>query len=208
MSQSANSTKIGLPAKSARGRHEEVLDAGLRIFASKGYRAATIEDIASELGFTSAALYYYIKGKQDLLLQAVNRPIDFLINSANQYEDFKGTSSQKLTALIETHILLIMEHRDWFTVRLRDKAFLPEKDIKELRKRDQQYRQIFSQVIIEGNQSGEFEVANPRVSALVILGSLNWTVHWLKPDGKIDPTAVAREISTTFLNGMMKIHDS
>jgi len=208
MPQSTDDANIGLAAKSARSRHEEVLDAGLRIFASKGYRAATIDDIASELGFTSAALYYYIKGKQDLLRQSVNRPVDTLIKTATDYENFEGTNTEKLASLIENHIRLMMVHKDWFKVRRRDQVFLPEEDIKELRKRDQQYRQIFYQVIVDGNLSGEFEVENPVVCALAILGSLNWTVHWLNPEGDLDPPAVAKEISTTFLRGMKKTHHS
>ena len=190
--------------KSARSRHEEVLDAGLRVFALKGYRGATIEDIASELGFTSAALYYYIKSKQDLLLQTVYRPIDSLIKSANQYESFTGTSLEKFTRLVETHILLMIERRDWFIVMLRDQAHLPEDNILELRKRDRQYRQIFTQVIIEGNKSGEFDVKDPRVTTLVVLGALNWTLQWLQPGGDPDPKAVAKEIASTLLNGIAK----
>ena len=45
MPRPANSAKPEGAEKSGRGRHEEVLNAGLRVFAQKGYRSATIEDI-------------------------------------------------------------------------------------------------------------------------------------------------------------------
>ena len=204
MPRPANSAKPEGAEKSGRGRHEEVLNAGLRVFAQKGYRSATIEDIAGELGFTSAALYYYVKSKQDLLLQTVYRPINTLIESAEKDEAVDRTSTEKLTAFIENHILLMIEHRDWFTVMLRDQSFLPEGNIEELKKRDRQYRKIFVQVIDEGNKSGEFSVENPRVSSLVILGALNWTLQWLQPGGDLDPEVVAKEISKTLLNGIAK----
>ena len=113
-------------------RHKEVLDAGLRVFAAKGYRGATIEDIAKELGFTSAALYYYIKSKQDLLLQSVYRPIDSLIESANEIDSLDASSTEKLTKFIEYHVVLTLERREWLTVMLRDQSYLPEKNIEEL----------------------------------------------------------------------------
>jgi AcrR family transcriptional regulator len=190
--------------KSTSSRHEEVLDAGLRVFASKGYRGATIEDIAKELGFTSAALYYYIKSKQDLLLQTVNRPIDSLIESANQIESLNISSAEKLTMLIENHVLLAIERRDWFTVMLRDQSHLPESNIVELRNRDKHYRQLLVKLIIAGNESGEFAVKNPGVCSMVIVGALNWTLQWVQPDGVLNPKAVAQEIAATLLNGIVK----
>ena len=197
-------SKNGTTGKANSSRHEEVLDAGLRVFASKGYRGATIEDIAKELGFTSAALYYYIKSKQDLLLQTVYRPIDSLIESANQIDSLPGSSAEKLSILIENHILLTLERRDWFTVMLRDQSYLPESNIIELRNRDKHYRQIIVKVITDGNKSGEFDVKNPGVSSMVIIGALNWTLQWVQPDGVLNPKAVAKEIAGTLLNGIVK----
>jgi AcrR family transcriptional regulator len=185
-------------------RHREVLDAGLRVFAAKGYRGATIEDIAKELGFTSAALYYYIDSKQDLLLQSVYRPIDSLIESANEIDALKASSTEKLTKFIEYHILLTLERREWLTVMLRDQSYLPEKNIEELRNRDKYYRQVLVKIITEGNKSGEFDVKDPSIASMVILGALNWTLQWVRPDGPLDSKAVAQEIFSTLLNGMVK----
>jgi len=185
-------------------RHQEVLDAGLRVFASKGYRGATIEDIAKELGFTSAALYYYIKSKQDLLLQGVYRPIDSLNESANEIVSLDVSSSEKLTIFIEYHIILTLERRDWLTVMLRDQSHLPESNIVELRNRDKYYRQTLIKIITEGNESGEFNVENPGICSMVILGALNWTLQWVRPDGPLDAKAVAQEIFSTILNGIAK----
>ncbi|MFO7173392.1 MAG: TetR/AcrR family transcriptional regulator [Bacillota bacterium] len=52
-------------------RRGEILEAAFRVFAEKGYRAATMAEIARAAGVTPAALYYYFPSKADLFRAAV-----------------------------------------------------------------------------------------------------------------------------------------
>lgn len=54
-----------------RERIEAVYDAALRVFARYGFRKATVEDIAAELGMTKGNLYLYVKDKQELYRKSV-----------------------------------------------------------------------------------------------------------------------------------------
>lgn len=47
-------------------RRQEILAAALKVFADKGYQAATNAEIAREAGVTAAALYYYFPSKGEL----------------------------------------------------------------------------------------------------------------------------------------------
>jgi AcrR family transcriptional regulator len=47
---------------------ERILDAALDLFTEKGYDKTTLREIAEQLGFTKAALYYHFPGKKDILL--------------------------------------------------------------------------------------------------------------------------------------------
>lgn len=48
-----------------------LLDAAFRVFASNGYRATRLEEVAAAAGLTKGAIYYYFAGKEDLLRRAV-----------------------------------------------------------------------------------------------------------------------------------------
>jgi len=48
-----------------------LLDAALRVFSEKGYRATRLEAVAAAADVTKGAIYYYFNGKEDLLEQAV-----------------------------------------------------------------------------------------------------------------------------------------
>lgn len=59
------------PANPPPDRRAEILEAALKVFARKGYEAATNAEIAREAGVTAAALYYYFPGKAELFRAAL-----------------------------------------------------------------------------------------------------------------------------------------
>lgn len=57
----------GLRAKRRLRKRDEILKAGVKVFAKKGYRAATMDDIALELEATKGLVYYHFRNKGELL---------------------------------------------------------------------------------------------------------------------------------------------
>lgn len=46
---------------------ERIIETALRLFAANGFSGTSMQDIASELGITKAALYKHFSGKQEIL---------------------------------------------------------------------------------------------------------------------------------------------
>ena len=57
----------GIRERRAERTRDDILRAGLKVFADKGFRAATMEDIALELDATKGLLYYHFKTKDEIL---------------------------------------------------------------------------------------------------------------------------------------------
>ena len=49
-------------------RREQIINAAITVFHSRGYHVATTSDIALEAGLTQSNLYNYVRSKQDVLL--------------------------------------------------------------------------------------------------------------------------------------------
>ena len=72
-------SSMSKPAKNEKGvspqddhpRREEILKVAVRLFSEKGYRGTRLNDVADTLGITRAALYYYFKNKEQLLVEMV-----------------------------------------------------------------------------------------------------------------------------------------
>ncbi len=58
---------LGIRAKRNARQREEILKAGLTVFARKGFRGASMDDIALELEATKGLLYYHFKTKDEIL---------------------------------------------------------------------------------------------------------------------------------------------
>ena len=57
----------GLMSDRVLDRRRELLDAAVRVFARKGFRAARVGDIAEEAGVAHGLLYHYFRSKEEVL---------------------------------------------------------------------------------------------------------------------------------------------
>ncbi len=65
---------VGTPHRPSR-RHL-IVDAAIRVFASKGFSEASIQEIADEAGVVATAVYYHFAGKEELFEAALTRGLD------------------------------------------------------------------------------------------------------------------------------------
>src|SRR5205823_1982312 len=65
-------------AARAQGRETraELLSAALRVFAQRGYRQASVDEIAAEAGYSKGALYWHFSSKEELLVALLDERID------------------------------------------------------------------------------------------------------------------------------------
>ena len=63
-------------------RREQVLAAALDVFATSGYHAASMDEIADHAGVSKPVLYQHFPGKLDLYLAILDSGIDELMEAA------------------------------------------------------------------------------------------------------------------------------
>ena len=66
----------------AGGTRENIQSVALRLFSDQGYESTSMRQIAEELGFTKAALYYHFKSKEDIvraLMEAMRGQVTDLV---------------------------------------------------------------------------------------------------------------------------------
>ena len=57
---------------------DTIIGAAAKVFRIKGYHAATVQDIADEVGLLKGSLYHHCAGKEELLYLVVKEPISRL----------------------------------------------------------------------------------------------------------------------------------
>ena len=64
---------------SGQERREQLLDVGRSLFASKGYEAVTVEEIAAKASVSKPVVYEHFGGKEGLYAVVVDREINILL---------------------------------------------------------------------------------------------------------------------------------
>ncbi|MCQ4636211.1 TetR/AcrR family transcriptional regulator [Anaerovorax odorimutans] len=57
--------------KSARNTKQEIVNASLELFASKGYGGTSMNDIISAVGISKGSVYWHFKSKEEIFMQVI-----------------------------------------------------------------------------------------------------------------------------------------
>ncbi len=83
-------------------RPGEIVEAGLREFAEKGFAAARLEDIAARAGVVKGTIYRYFENKEALFREAVQLRIVPVLQEADEMvEQYPGPTADLLRGLLQ-----------------------------------------------------------------------------------------------------------
>jgi len=183
-------------------KKREILDAASRVFRRRGLAATGMRDIAAELGMAVGNLYYYFKDKEELLAFVQEDALAGLLDLAARVRAAPLRADAKLFRLIEEHVVRLNEGTPGSLAHLEVEA-LGETWRQEVQERRDEYERAFRDTIQEGIAAGVFRPVDPKVSALAILGAVNWTVKWFRPDGRKTAREIGREQAELLVRGVM-----
>ena len=81
----------------------KILDAGLEVFSTYGFRGATVDQIAFLAGMTKPNLLYYFRRKEDIYLAVLNRTLNMWLTPLEAL-DPAGDPATEITAYIDRKI--------------------------------------------------------------------------------------------------------
>jgi TetR/AcrR family transcriptional regulator, cholesterol catabolism regulator len=180
---------------------EEILRAAARLFADRGYRAVSIDDIANELGFTKSAIYYYFENKAQILWRIFEGIYDGYLEMVTEVQEEKLAPKEALWRVIYQHAMMVIEQREWTAIYFREESELTDDQRKLIRKRKRQYDSLIEDIYVAGVKGGAFRDIPPHVAVSGILGMCNWLFMWFNEKGKMTADEVARHYATLLAHG-------
>ena len=193
--------------QTAAGRSEakraEILRGAAAVFREKGFHGAGMREIAAGLNMAPGALYYYFESKNDLLYTCQILSLKRLLASAREIVANDDPADEKLRLLVRAHLGHILDELGGSFAHIEFHALRPERLQEVVSKRDT-YERVVRGVLSEGIAAGLFRKTDVKLAALALLGSLNWTVVWWRPEGRHDLETVAEQIAGTFLRGLAR----
>lgn len=176
-------------------RRAEILQVATEVFYAKGYEAASLQDIAEAMGVKKASLYYYFASKDDLLQTLLPEIIGRGIANARAALAPGGDPLSRLWRLVAAHIRHLTENLADTAVFLHERNAIAPGRRREILADDYQYQALFFDTIQAGQAAGDIRGdLDPKLAALTVLGSANWTYAWFRPGGDL----MAVEIGAQF----------
>jgi AcrR family transcriptional regulator len=183
-------------------RRNEIIDAALKLFANQGYHSTTLDAVASEIGVTKAALYYYFRNKEEIIRVILNRSTDRM-KQILRIGKSSLSAKEKLRQFIIYHVIYGADNTDLAKIAFEQLNILPKRS-REVHKRKQREVVTFLQDLLQqGINDGIVAVDDTKVVAFAILGMCNWSYHWYKLQGKLTPNQIADIFINLLENGYL-----
>ena len=163
-----------------------------RAFSLRGYHNTSLEDVAKTLDVTKAALYYYVKNKQEILFECHMMSLDFG-DEAMRYCEGGRTGLEKILLLIDKYVGTITSEMGSFAVLGEYDALEPQNKAIIGKRRDK-FDRGFRKLISEGIADGTVRAVDPKLTVFFFMGSINWMTRWFTPEGPRTGEQIARQL--------------
>ena len=155
-------------------RRQQIMDAAKKVFASKGFGGATVENITDEAELSPATLYLYFKNKDELFASLNLRMLEDLIAKVEDVRDQKKLSPEKKIdalekALYEVYLTdpLNVVNVLRFQSKERLRNLSPEL-ASQIKSYTQKYMKAIAEIFKDGVREGTFLDRHPAAFADIV----------------------------------------
>ncbi len=182
-------------------RREGLLAAAARVFAARGYHRTGMRDLARASRMSLAGMYYYVAGKEDLLLGIQKGSFERVRRGAEAAVAGAATPEERLQAFIRHHVTFFASHMDEMKVLSHEAESLSGAPLEEVRRLKRAYVGLCLELLAAVDAQDGGHRMDRHVAAYTLFGMMNWIYTWYDPAGPVGVEELAESICRLFLNG-------
>jgi AcrR family transcriptional regulator len=175
-----------------RVKRDRMLRAAARCFNLKGYSGTSLKDVANLLGLTDAALYYYVRNKQELVYLCYLRAADVGREAMQRAIGEGADGLDTVRRYLRYHIEYLVGAEGPIAIMSEIPSLKPEHR-NEILALSRKHSAAFEALLERGIADGSIAPCDVRMTGNAIMGSLNWIPKWFHGD-----PAVAAKILEEF----------
>ncbi len=193
MAQKAEETRFEL-------QKDRMLRAAAQCFNEKGYSGSSLKDVANILGLTDAALYYYVRNKEELVYLCYVRAAAVGREAMKQAMDEGRNGMDTVLRYLRYHIEIMVGDRGPVAI-MSEIPSLKTAHRDEVLELSRQHSVQFEEVLIAGIEDGSIASCDVRMTGNAIMGSINWIPKWYHGDAAMGDM-IAAEFPVILTKGL------
>jgi TetR/AcrR family fatty acid metabolism transcriptional regulator len=177
-------------------RADKILDAAVRLFGARRFHEVRMDDIAAEARVGKGTLYRYFTDKDELYFKLVERASVRFTQSIRQAAGGPGSMRARLVCVARAVIEFFEEQPHLLELIQRTELLRGQGVNSPWRGAREELFQRTSDLFAEGVRRQEFQIANPEVAMMLLLGGIRTILHFGK---RPRPARLAEDIVETLL---------
>lgn len=182
-------------------QREQILAAAAQLFATRGYTAATMNEVAAACGVSKPTLYHYVRDKHDLLAQISAGHVARLEALVADVTAQQLPPPLHLRMLIRRFMQAYAHAEHEHRVLTEDVKFLAEAEQQAVLDAQRRVVAAFAQAVAALRpELRTAQLTTPL--AMLLFGMINWTFTWLKAGGALTHETLAPVVEQLFFGGL------
>lgn len=162
----------------------QILEAGEKLFAKKGFYPTTMEEVARAAGLAKGTIYLHFDDKRNLFFSIIEKKLDILLEKIEKEMRKDEFPSQRIKLAIGIHLRFLEENRDFFKIMQALPESLKQEMERKLKGRviekQSRYVEILDQLIRKGIRNQEIKPLDSRKLAVILVGMMHsLTIYWI-----------------------------
>ena len=168
-------------------------------FRRRGYHNTSMRDIGETLGLTKAALYYYVKNKEEILFESHVMAYDEMDDILKAKREDKQSALDHLDVIFRAFVKLLTQSG---VSILSDVDSLSGERQSEILRRRQNIEKAVTKIVNQGQKDGSIRGGDARLHVFFFMGALNWLNVWYDPTGRLKGEDIADHFALQLREGI------
>ena len=192
---------------SLEDRKDYIADIATKMFSEKGFRSASMQNIATKAEISKAGIYHYFKTKEDILshilLKNTETFLEILRQSIIDHKE-KGLSPlEAFKELIKIYVKYINKDNNKRQIVLRERHQLSGIKKKKLLEKEQAMFHLLKGELLK--IEGLDPSIDPNIVSFLIISSSHWLGYWYKEGKQLSIDEIIEQNIAIILRGVFNI---
>ena len=197
-----NSIMARIKTEKNLSRKDVIVSKAATLFREKGYKAASMRDLAEAVGVEAASLYNHIKSKSELLHELVFSVANKFVIKVDEIESESITSLQKMEKILRFHISEMIHHYEEVYVSDREWKHLSDPYLSNYQNQRRVYRKRLAAIIEEGIRIKEIKAIDAPTVVLIFLHAVSGIESWHRSTKKITAEELEQNMVAILIDGL------